>query len=379
VRPALVAVTAACFAVPAVAEPFVFSGVVQGGAGFATNPYFREGQDQSAPLVSISLTPTLTRKTPRGVTTIRGVYSREEYLSRYGKTENANASAFHSEQLTEQLGIDGRVAFATTNNALIGQDYDPTIVDPLTLGQRSRRVDGSTNLQWRPSARDSFSAGVNAGSTNYKENEGTLLARDYDEVGGNVAYSRVLDARTSVGVQVVGTLVDSKAFPDTKSLQPAVTFQRQFNEIWNLSGNVGLIIQSIDGSKTSTSLGFGASLCATYPRTNFCFEASRQSSSSGVGGLRNDLQFAVTVNHDLTERSRVQGYVSYKDSDSRQAVTAITGAKVLQSRLDYYRDLTERLAVGVGGRYQRRSYSGRSGADSLAGTVNLTLKIGRRS
>lgn len=378
-RRALVAATAACFAVPAAAEPFIFSGVVQAGAGFATNPYFREGQDQSAPLVSLSLTPSLTRKTPRGVTTIRGAYSREEYLSRYGKSENANASAFHSEQLTEQLGIDGRVAFATTNNALIGQDYDPTVIDPLTLGQRSRRVDGSTNLQWRPTARDSFSAGVNAGSTNYKESAGSLLARDYDEIGGNLSYSRVLDARTSVGLQVVGTMVDSKAFPDTKSVQPAVTFQRQINEIWNFSGNVGLIIQSLQGSSTSASLGFGASLCATYPRTDFCFEGSRQSSSSGVGGLRNDLQFGVTVNHDLTERSRVQGYLSYKDSDSRSGTTAITGAKVVQSRVDYFRDLTQRLAVGVGGRYQRRSYSGRPAADSLAATVNLTLKIGRRS
>ena len=373
-------------AVPAVAEPFVFSGVISGGVGYATNPFLRSGNgdggDAGSALVSVSVAPRLTRTTPRGRTVVSGVYSREEYLRRYGASENAQANLGHTEQLSERLSVNGNVGYSTSTNPLIGANLDRdlpddvNVSDPLNIGRRSKRLSGNAGLQWQPSDLDSFNVGVNASHSSYK---GSTLARDFDQYGGQLGYSRAVDARTRVGVQLAATQVENTIYPNTSSLQPAVTLQRQLSTIWAFNGNLGVILQHVDGGGNSTSLGFGASLCGTYPRTSVCATANRSSSASGLGGLRTSLEFGATLRHELTERSRISAYASYQDSKAQQLLNfGVNKARVLQTRVDYGRDLSERITVGVGGRYQNRKFTQRS-ADSLAGTINISAKIGRRT
>jgi hypothetical protein len=369
------AAAASCVA-PALAEPFIFSGVIDSGLGYVSNPFIRPGQDAASPFVTISVTPTLTRKTARTVTEIRGIYSREEYFRRYGHTENASAGLSHAAQLTQNFGINGQVSYLTTTNPLIGQAYDPSVSDPLTIGQRTKRLSGGGGFSWQPSALDSITGGVNASNVKYSGGNASSLARDYDQYGANLGYSRTIDARTSIGVQVSANKVDSKFYPNTQSVQPALTLQRKLSEAWTFDGNIGLIAQKVDGRGTSTSLGYGASLCGNYPRTEFCVTASRQSTPSGIGGLRKTTQFGSTLTQRFSERSRVVGRLSYDDSKG-QGSTVVSNAKVYQARMDYGYDLTQRLTVGAGARYQRRELSGGATGDSIGGTVNLTMKVGR--
>ncbi|WP_420140248.1 hypothetical protein [Sphingomonas sp.] len=372
----ILATVAAGMVAPVAAEPFVFSGVVGAGAGYVTNPFLRIGEDGGSPSLNVSLAPVLTRTTPRGVTTVRGIYSREEYLRDYGHSDNALAGLSHQQQLNERLTVNGGVTYNTTTNPLIGSNFDPGISDPLTIGRRSRRLSGDAGFSWQPTATDTWTGGVNASRNTFSRNTLDGLVQDYNLYGANLAYTRSLDERTQIGLRVNGQYVDSEAFPDTQSLQPAVTLHRQISAIWTFDGNIGLIIQKMEGRSASTTVGFGGSLCGQYPRTEICFTADRQSSASGIGGLRRDLSLTTTVTHSLTERSRLRGYGSYRKSDG-QSFQTISDVEAIQARLDYDYDVTQRLTVGVGGRYQRRDLKGQGSADSVAGMVNLSMKIGR--
>jgi hypothetical protein len=372
----LIALLASAVAAPLAAEPFVFSGTIDAGVGYATDPRLRGFSDAGSVFGSISLVPVLTRTTGRTTTTLIGVYNREEYLRRYDHSDTASIAATHVAQISERLSGNGRVAYSTTNNPLIGSGFDAGLSDPLTIGQRTRRLEGSAGLQWQPTARDTFTGSVNASSTEYSQSTATSLARDFDQLSGQLGYSRSIDARTQVGVELVASKVDSQDFPDSNSLQPSLTLRRQLDANWVFDGHLGLIMQKIDGSSRDTSIGYGASLCGDFTRTNLCLTADRSSSASGFGGLRTDTQVTFTVEYQLTERSRLNGYASYKDSNG-QRLTTITDVKVLQARGGYRYDLTQRLSVGFDARYQRRSGLARITADSIAGTVNITAKIGR--
>jgi hypothetical protein len=378
VRRYILVAAAGMAAFPVSAEPLIFSGVVDTGIGYATDPKLR-GDDGGSLFGSISLAPRLTRTTPRTATTLGGVYNREEYLHDYGHTDTASAFITHAVQFTQRLSGNGRIAYNTSNNPLIGRDFDPDQVDPLTIGQRTRRLEGSAGLNWTPTARDSYTASVNASSVEYNQNSLSRLVRDFKQIGGTFGYSRAIDARTQVGVQLTASAVDSEAYPDTTSLQPSLTIHRQIDPRWTFDGHIGLISQHVNGAGSSNSLGYGASLCRDDVRTNGCLSVDRSSSTSGIGGIRRDFQVAFNVNHRLSQRSSVDGLVSYKDSTGQAGVASIAAnpVRVLQARGNNRYDLTQRLAVGFGGRYQRRSGSSFGRADSVAVTANLTAKIGR--
>lgn len=410
-RGLIVAALCGLASMPALAQPFLFSGVVQGGLGYATNPFLAENENSGAAFASIGISPVLSRSTTRTNTMIGGSYYREEYLSgRFGDSESASAFVSHDAQLSERLRASGRVSYITSTNPLIGgtavgipvigvpsvggdvvgdgvvgggviggglgTGFDPILSDPLTIGQRTRTLTGDASLNWQPTARDSFGIGVNATRSTYS---GFGIARDYNLYGGSLSYSRGIDARTQVGVQVVAQQVDSDGFPDTRSLQPALTLSRRLNANWQLSGNVGAVIQHVNGGGTSTSLGFGASLCGNYIRRSGCVTVDRRSSASGIGGLRRDLNIGLNAAYELTEHSRLRAYGSYTQSDSLRQTGLLSGGDidVIQARLDYERDLTRRLSIGGGGRYQNRKFSGRPTADSFGASVTLSAKIGR--
>jgi len=368
---------------PATAEPIIFSGAVEGRLGYGTNPLLRDFSNAGSGFGQFSFQPTLTRTTARGTTTLQGNYTREQYFRRYDHSESITGSLGQTQQFSERVSGNARIGYTRTDNPLLGAAFDPDLIDVLAIGQRTTRIFGDAGLQVQPTARDGFSIGANASHTTYGKG-GTLIPRDYDQYGGNVAYNHTLSARTKVGLQVSATQLRSKYYPDTRSIQPAVTLSQVLSPIWTFNGSVGVIFQDVPGpfGGSTTSLGFQGALCGTYPRTTVCVSGGRQSSASGIGGLRNTLQASLDVDHKLTERSKLSAALSYTDSSSiRESIAGDprigSSQRVLLVRGDYSHDVSQRVSVGFGARGQLRSTPGYGSRHGIAGTINIRAKIGR--
>jgi hypothetical protein len=361
------------------AEPVIFQATVEGELGYGINPRVVEDEDRGVGFAAITITPQLSKTEALSVTTLSGFYHREQYFSVYGYTDSAGATLARTQSLTEHLSAVAHASYVTSNNALVldeGGVIDPTVVDPLNGGQRTSRYSGDLTFNWQASARDTFSVGGNASHADYGEQLG--VASDYDQYGATGSYSHVLNARTTVGAQVVATEVKSQTFPNSESLEPSLTLTRQLGPIWQFQGHLGLIFEHLDGpeARSTTSLGFGAKLCGNYPRTTLCISGDRSSAPSGFGGLRNTTEVEMTMTHKVTEHDTITVDESYQHSSSLQIGTT-RNINLLVANLSYDHDLTRRLSAGAGARYEQRDYSGFGTARGGAVTVHLTAKLGR--
>jgi len=370
---------------PAGAEPIIFSGAIEGRLGYGSNPLLRNNSSTASGFGQFSFQPVLSYLTETGKTSLVGNFTREQYFRHYDHSQSITGSLTHDQRFSERLSGMAGVGYTRTDNPLLGAAFDSDVTDLLAVGQTTTRIYGDASLQFQPTARDSFSVGGNVSHTTYGGGRTTLIPRDYDQYGGNVGYSHALNARTKLGLQVSATQMRSKYYPDTRSIQPAVTISQVLNPIWTFNGSVGVIFQDVPGpfGHQSASLGFNGALCGTYPRTTVCVSGGRQSVSSGIGGLRNTIQASLTLNHKLTERSSISAAASYTDAHS--VSTALVGddpriarsQRVFLIRADYSRDITQRISAGFGARGQFRNISRYGSTHGIAGTINIRAKIGR--
>ena len=374
----LAAWAAAFAAAPAIAaQPFIFSGYLEGRLGYGTNPFLTSGQSSAAGFGGFTFSPSLSRSTAVSTTTLAGSYDREQYFNRYGHTETYAANVSHRQQLSEHATVSGSVRYLLSDNPLVTPSSDAIVlVDPLSSGTRTRTLSGDANLDWTPTGRDNFNFGVNAQHSTYSN--GLFSGSDYDQYGGNIGYLRTLSARTKLGVRVYYSRYTSENFSSGSSLAPSLAIDQVLSPIWKANGDIGLVIQRTDGpfSRTTTGLGFHANLCGTYPRSSICFAAARSTSGSGVGGFSRTTSASVTASHRLSERGTLTAFASYEETGANRSVL-FTNARIYQGRLDYSHQLTQRLSGGVTGRYQRSDYGGFGSANAVAGTVNLRWQIGR--
>lgn len=379
------ALAAVALAAPGVAAPIEFSAVLTGEAGYGTNPFLRQGVTQGAPVVSGTFTPELVKRTARSTTTLKGDYNRDQYLSKFGYTDSLRTELLRSDQLTEHLSTNLSASFSTTNKALLG---DPNLVtnDPLNSGRRTRQFAGEYQAQWLANAKDRFTYSVQASHSSFSGRHSAIpnaVASAYTLTGMTLGYDHALDARTSVGVQTSVSSVNSRIYPDSRTIQPSVTAKRQLNAIWVIDGHIGVVLQHTFGpfARSNTSLGYGANLCGTYPRTTICVSTQRSVGPSGYGSLRATNAITGSLKHQLTEHSRFDLAANYTKSSASQALVLFPGAlgkyRALQVEAKYDRDLTERLSAGFGGSYRSRKVETIGTAHAVAGTVHITAKLGR--
>lgn len=381
-----IALLGAAVAAPAAAQSVQFSAIAEGQIGYGTNPFLAPDVTEGSAFVSASVAPRLFYQTARSTTTLQGQYKRDTYLHDFGYTDSGTVGLIRTDQLTQYLGTTLTASFVTTNQNTI-TDPNQVIVNPLDVGRRTKTLQGSYQLQWQASARDQLSSGATISHQTYgngKTSGVSTVASDYTQVGANVGYNHAVDARTTVGAQVSLSAIHSQLYPNSRTIQPALTVKRQLSAAWEVDGHVGVILSHVEGplARSSTSLGLGLNLCGTYPRTHICFRINRDTSPSGYGPLRTTNSVTAELSHNLTEHSHLTFQAQYaKDnSDSVAALPTspiVRDSKFLLGSAEYDRDITQRISAGFGGKYKQRELTGYPDAHSYEATIHVRAKLGR--
>ena len=376
----------AAVAAPAAAQSVQFSAIAQSEIGYATNPLLAAGVTKGTIFASASIAPRLFYETARSTTALEGQYSRESYLNDFGYTDSGMIGLVRTDQLSQYLSSTLTANYLTSNRATI-DDPNRIIADPLSIGRRTRTLMGSYEMQWQASARDQISYGARVSHLSYGGSQTTAalpgIASNYTQYGVNAAYNHSLDARTSVGAQVTVSSVRSKIYPDSRTIQPALTAKRQLTAVWEIDGHIGMVFSHIEGpfAKSTTSLGVGLNLCGEYPRTHICLRFNRDTQPSGYGPLRTTSSVDGQLTYKLDEHSRIDVNAEYvRDSSGSFSLVGtqlLRNAKVLLGSAEYDRDLTQRISAGFGGQYKWRSLSGYPVARSYTGSIHVKAKLGR--
>lgn len=384
----------AATAAPAAAQPIQFSAVLEGELGYGTNPFVFPGVTGGSIFGSGSFAPKLVYQTERSTTTLDGLYNRDQYFSHFGHTDEMYAGLERQDQLTAYLMSTLSARFSSSNRTVLA---NPEIInnEPLNIGQRTYRTTGQYQMQWQATARDQFSYGAQVEHLAYgrqRDETTQRFASSYTDLGFNFGYNRRLDARTLVGGQVSINTIRSKIYPDSRTIQPALTLKRQLSAIWSFDGHVGVVFQHVLGpfASSTTSLGYGLGLCGAYPRTRVCLSAERDTTGSGYGALRTISGIKVSYARDLTEHSHLTLDANYYRSSSNQflvgtplvlgdpgeaALLQTSRALFLKARYD--RELTRRVSAGFGGGYQWRDTGLNGSGRAISATVHFTAKLGR--
>jgi hypothetical protein len=372
---------------PAVAAPVEFSAVVNGELGYGSNPQLRPGVTASSGFVSGTFTPKLFYQTPRSTTTLQGAYDRDQYFSKFGYTDSLNLELLRTDQLSEQLASSLSASYKTSNKSTLG-DPDLALSDPLNIGRRMRGWTGNYQLQWQRTAHDRFTYSARVDHSSTDRGQGSLqglVASAYTQYGVSLGYDRVLDARNSIGVQTTLTTVHSKIYPDSRTVQPSLSAKHQLNAVWEIDGNIGIVLQRIYGlfPSSGTSLSYGVNTCGTYPRTNICLSALHTVAPSSYGSLRTTSAITGSIKEQLTEHSHVELRGNYTRSKAEQGQLLLPGRFDTNSRTflasaQYDRDLTERLTAGFGGTYQTRTIQPLGKAHAISGSIHISAKLGRK-
>lgn len=378
---------------PARADTVELSATVDARIGYGTNPFLQTGQGAGSVLVGGTIAPLLTLRGPVAVTELSGSYNRDQYLRRYGDADDFNVELRRTQQLSAKLSVNARIGYFSSISGLLSPYYNSVVVDPgavdqLAVGQRQRRAYAGAGLNWQPTARDSYYL---TGNVEHDSYSGFGSSYDYYAMAGG--YSRQVDARTKVGVQLGVGKYDSSGSSSgqtgassSESASPSVTLERILSARWTFKGSVGAIVERererlTHRSRVTVSPGFSASFCATYPRLSLCLTGDRETASSGLGGLRRQTQFGVSGTYTLTARSRILFAGSYGISKTSNDlainnVGSVGSLRYATARLAYQRDLTRRVSAGVSGSYQSRSGARFPEAHALAISFNLTARLG---
>lgn len=382
---------------PVAAASYTWGGTLNLRAGYGNNPGITQFGNSGTALVGGTLNATLTRATGLGTTSLTGNADIQENFDRYGLIDNYTVDLSHQQKLTERLSVSGNIGYANTLNRPGGYDettgfYDPSGIDFVSIGRRNERIYGGVNANWQPTERDSFQLGGTFSHASYSG----PFASDYDQYGVNFGYLRTISDRTRVGAQFGYVDVKSAGYPDSHSYQASLQLNQQVGATWQLNATAGVLIQENGGisrlqpipigKRRTVTPSFSLDLCGNYPRYNVCVSANRTSSPSGFGGLRINTNVGVTGTYRLTERSRVSLAGSFNRSTSQGIIVPRETYFSLQP--SYYRDLTQRISVGVSGSYQRRTFSGSPAVNGLPGvrggtidgyqlTANVSYRFGR--
>jgi len=356
------------------AAPVELGMTVQGRVGYGSNPYLAEDDNPGSLLAGIRISPELTTRTATSTSSLSGYYDYTRYARRYGHTDTLAIDARHKQQFSPTLSGNIHAGYLDSLNALFGPI---DTVDEAAIGRRQRIASGDFSLTYQPNARDNWDILGNISHAHYPGEVSRLS--DYTNYGGGIGYSRAFSENTRIGARFTVGRYDSDAFADTTSYQPSLTLRQRLGSNWTLDGRIGAIFQhtSLAGLHyNSTSLGFGATLCRQVPRYTLCFDGSRDTSPSGLGGLRTETRGSASFNYTLSERSNVSLSATYGHSKTG-GFSNEPDQDFGVVRAEYTRRLTERISIGGSVDYRHQRYEGIRKVHAVAGALNITAQIGR--
>lgn len=330
-------------------------------AEIASNPYLLSGPKTSSASATVSVTPSLKFTDGTQTVTLRGDYRHSEYSRRYRSNNDFGASASLAQQLTPRLaynasfGYDSSVVGANDlltfgTNPGTGVAFPPLPGDIAINGLRQRRqaINGGMSLDYTASPRDQFTA---QGGFSIVRFPVTSTASEYNNASGSIGYSRVINSKTSVGLDVSLSRADYRRTPlgDATTISPQATFKTRFGASWSLSASLGVShsrISDIVGKTTQNSAAGSLNLCNATTRGKFCLFASRSVQPTSFGStVRPQTSVGLSYNVRLDAKSTIDASANYSRSGQISQGSIITGGTVDYGRasLTYSRRLSQRI------------------------------------
>jgi hypothetical protein len=327
----------------------------------ASNPYLLSGPNTSATSGTISVSPGV--KFLDGVKTIslRGDYRHTEFSRRYSSSDDYVVSASLSQKLSPRLDYNADIGFDSSvvgandlltfgTNPANGGAFPPLPGDIALTGLRQRRqaVNGGLSLGYIASARDSFQTQGGFSLVRYPTGS---TASEYDSASGSFGYSRVINSRTSVGLNIGVSRADYRqtSLGDATTISPQLTFSTKFGANWSLSASLGVshsTISGLVGKFRQNSASGRFSLCDTTTAGKFCLYASRSVQPTSFGStVRPQTSIGASYNMRLDAKSTIDATANYSRSGQISQGAIITGGSVDygQASLTYSRRLSQRL------------------------------------
>ena len=309
---------------PAGAQGLAQEVTVRLGSEVVTNPYLEEGDQGVSVNGTAEIRPRLAYADSITQFDLEAFARGSAYVDKYDFEDNYGASASVSQRLSEQLKVLMSASFQSTVSqpyaglwpvdggvAIPGEPSIPqTPGDVTVLGQRGR----TTSISARAGAEYALDARNQlAFDGSYRTVSLTQVgAEEYDIAGFEGRYTRVVDARTSVGVTAGYRLFDYQdaGLADAHSFSLLGSVSLLLDQAWTLSASGGVERTRLDqtpaaAAYTRTSFTGSASLCRADSREQFCLNYSRQSEPTSYAGIRNSDAVGVSYNRRLTEYDSV--------------------------------------------------------------------------
>jgi hypothetical protein len=373
---------------------------ISAGAGFSTNPGFRQNSSTSA-FGRISAYGVHSWKSERSSTSIHGFVENTSYLKHYGSQRIFTVGADTNFTASPTLSLYGNLNFSgdfngSLSNRLISVPSGPPVTDPnnplppptvtpdvFGFSGHSYRLNGQVGASIRASELSTVSLSAGAQHAWFTGNSDA----NYSSFYGSVGYSRQISERTSLGPSVYLTHQDFTHGDSANVVNPVLTAQTRLSETITASGSVGVLVLSQDrgGSKdTTVSPSFSASLCSQGTISSFCANIARDArsaindrviNSSGRSSITTT--GGVTYFRQLSEDATLQaslyathfsGGTGINGQNLRSTyVSAVTG---------YDRKVGHRLFAGITGGARKLFQTGSDPAVDFNANIYLRYRLG---
>ena len=404
---------AAGAAAPSFAAPKIVPMVtVSGGGQYSSNPFLTPGDSPDGFAASVEVAPSIEIIDDRTQATISGNVGFTQYLGDLGDLSAYRVQGLIQHRATDRLSLTARVGFDSsilgargfndpvrvlpfapavdavpgtgttagtpttplpaappllfgTNNPALGLGSTIVNSDLGLLGVRQRRnlANASFGLDYRVSARSSFSAEANFSKGSFPG--AAIITQGFTTYGATIEYRRAVSERTTIGVGLAVSRINYAQSPATSIYSPRVSISQRLSGGFSLNASAGVAI--VRQANTSTTSPFvDASLCRARVRSSLCLAASYAPSTTGIGSVRNQLGVSANYSYRLAERSSLSASVGYSQltaerellptapvngpfvqRDPRAAQSFLTSDVVLNRRL------SRTVAAYVGASYRK--------------------------
>lgn len=404
---------------------------ISGGALYSSNPFLTPGPEpEGSAAVSIDVAPSVEILSGRLQAIVSGNIGYTQYLGDLGSTSGYRVQGVLAHKTNDRLTLNGRVGFdssilgaRTFNDPLRSSLFAP-IIDPASgsdvtsttttttipavqppplasgfganpvlgttivdsdlglLGARQRRNlwNASAGLEYRVSARSTWSGEVNLSRATYPG--AMIIAEDYTSYGATIAYRRALTETMTVGAGLGASRVNYAGGLGTSVYSPRVTISQRFRGglSWNASAGVAIVSQA---TGSTTSAFADASLCRTADRSALCLAAFYAPSVTGVGSVRNQLGVSGTYSYRLAERTSLSASLGYNRITAQTAtVSGLPFARAAQSfftgDVAINRRISRTLSGYAGASYRKLEDSSMNVAADYGVRAGLAVTLGSR-
>ena len=327
----------------------------------ASNPFLSTGSKTSAASASISVSPGLKFFDAAKTISFSADYRHTEYSRRFDSTESYAANANIGQKMSSRLsfnadiGIDSSIVGANDlltfrPNPANGGAFPPLPGDIALNGLRQRRqaLNGGLGFDFAASARDNIQT---QGGFSMVRFPSVSTASDYDNANGSIGYNRVLNSRTSLGLNLSVSRADylRTFLGDATTFSPQATFSTKFGASWSLSASLGVShskISGLVGRSGQTSASGRFNICHTMSQSKFCLDGSRSIQPSSFGSsVRPQTSIGASYNLRLDSKSTIDAVADFSRTGQISQGNIVTGRSVdyAVASLTYSRRISQRL------------------------------------